>query len=114
MSVPFVKLINTLKAIDDLPMPMDLFNQHRWDYNNILTEVHAAWLVKQPLNVAQAIDRNSLGSQPTAHRRIKELVNMGLVEIYLGEDRRVKYLKVSANGVHYLERCSKMMRKAFD
>lgn len=112
MPIAFVKLMNLLKSIDDLPMPMDVFNRHRWEYNYILSQVYTACLEKKSLNITMLTNCNFLGSQPTAHKRIKELTDLGLIEIYLGNDRREKYLRVSKNGEIYLSRCSKLMLQA--
>jgi len=108
----FVRLINLLKAIDDLPFSMDSYNRHRGQYDYILSQLHFAAQNKTPFNVAKLIACSYLGSQPTAHKRLRELLDMDLIEIHVGEDRREKHLQLSSKGVLYLERCSDLMVKA--
>lgn len=107
----FVRLINLLKTIDDLPFSMDLYNRHRGQYDYILSQLHSAAQNKRPLNVAMLIGCPFLGSQPTAHKRIQELLQMDLISIYPGEDRREKYLQLTSKGNLYLERCSDLVLK---
>jgi len=109
--LPFVRLVNLLKTIEDLPIPMDSYNRHRGQYDYILGQLHSAALSKKPFNVAKLIACSYLGSQPTAHKRIRELLEMDLIEIHTGEDRREKHLQLSSKGVLYLERCSDLMVK---
>lgn len=112
MPLLFVKVVKALKAFEELSIPKNLFYQHRWEYDNILTDLFAAELAKKPLNIDRLIESACLGSQPTAHKRIKELIGMDLVHVHLGEDRREKYLHVSAKGALYLQRCSELIRGA--
>lgn len=107
----FVRLVNLIKAIDDLPIPMDLYNRHRGQYDYILSQLHSAAQSKRLINVAKLIACTYLGSQPTAHKRIRELLEMNLIEIHPGEDRREKHLQLSSKGLLYLERCSDLMVK---
>ena len=53
-----------------------------------------------------------LGSQPTANKRLQELITYGLIEAKEGEDRRQKILTLTNQGHHYLEACSAAMSKA--
>jgi DNA-binding MarR family transcriptional regulator len=61
------------------------------------------------LSVADLASCSILGSQPTANKRLQELIKYGLIESKEGEDRRQKILTLTIAGNHYLEACSKAM-----
>jgi len=63
------------------------------------------------VSVADLIECYILGSQPTANKRLQELITYGLVESKAGEDRRQKILTLSNEGRLYLEACSAAMSK---
>jgi DNA-binding MarR family transcriptional regulator len=109
---PFVRLINLLNAIDDLPLPMDAYNRHRSQYHFIMAKLALAMHHGRGLTVAEVIQFPSLGSQPTAHKRIKELLAYQLITVETGEDRRQKLLRISDKGVSYLQRCSMLVQEA--
>jgi len=111
-SFPFVRLINLLNAIDDLPLPMDSYNRHRSQYDYILAQLALAMHHGRGLTVAEVIHFPSLGSQPTAHKRIKELLDYQLITVEIGEDRRQKFLRISDKGTIYLQHCSMLMKEA--
>jgi DNA-binding MarR family transcriptional regulator len=55
-----------------------------------------------------------LGSQPTANKRLQELIGYGLVESKEGEDRRQRILTLTKEGYIYLEACSAVMSKVLN
>jgi DNA-binding MarR family transcriptional regulator len=64
------------------------------------------------LTVTEIANCPILGSQPTASKRLQELVKYGLIESKEGDDRRQKVLTITHLGHQYLEACSEAMAKA--
>ena len=111
-SLPFARFVQLLKAIEQLPIPEDLYNRHRAQYDCILGKLCISSSKGRLLTVAELTNCPTLGSQPTANKRIQELVKFGLIESKEGEDRRQKVLKITPLGHRYLEACSEAMVKA--
>ncbi|MBU3587828.1 hypothetical protein ICN30_08275 [Polynucleobacter sp. 31A-FELB] len=106
---PFARFTQLLKTIDQLPVPLNIYNQHRMQYDYILGQVTLFSSRGQLVNVGEMTACPMLGSQPTANKRIQELVKFGLLELTLSVDRRVKNLSLTESGVRYMDSCSKLM-----
>ena len=111
-SLPFARFVQLLKAIEDLPIPADLYNRHRAQYDCILGKLCISSSKGRVLTVAELSNCPILGSQPTANKRLQELMKYGLIEAKEGEDRRQKFLTITHLGHRYLEACSEAMVKA--
>jgi predicted transcriptional regulator len=111
-SLPFARFVHLLRAIEDLPIPADLYNRHRAQYDCILGKLCISSSKGRVLTVAELSNCPILGSQPTANKRLQELIKYGLVEAKEGEDRRQKVLTITSLGHQYLEACSDAMVKA--
>jgi len=111
-SLPFARFVQLLKAIEQLPIPTELYNRHRAQYDFILGELCINFSKGRVLTVAELFNSSILGSQPTANKRLQELIKYGLIEAKEGEDRRQKFLTITPLGHQYLEACSDAMAKA--
>jgi len=111
-SLVFSRFIQLIKAIEQLPIPAELFNRYRMQYDWILTQLCVTSFRGQQLMVSDFIACSILGSQPTANKRLQELIKYGLIEPKEGDDRRQKILVLTQIGSSYLEACSEAMTKA--
>jgi predicted transcriptional regulator len=111
-SLPFARFVQLLKAIEQLPIPADLYNRYRSQYDCILGKLCISSSKGRLLTVAELSNCPILGSQPTANKRLQELMKYGLIESQEGEDRRQKVLTITPLGHRYLEACSEAMAKA--
>ena len=108
-SLPFARFIKLIKAIEELPVPSELYNRHRMQYDLILGQLCLNSSMGKSMTVADLASYPILGSQPTANKRLQELITYGLIESKVGEDRRQKILTLTVLGNQYLEACSKAM-----
>lgn len=108
-SLPFARFIQLIKAIEQLPVPSELYNRHRMQYDYILGRLCLGSSKGKNLSVADLAACPILGSQPTASKRLQELISYGLIESKEGDDRRQKILSLTALGIHYMEACSDAM-----
>lgn len=111
-SLPFARFVQLLKAIEQLPIPADLYNRYHSQYDCILGKLCISSSKGRLLTVAELSNCPILGSQPTANKRLQELMKYGLIESQEGEDRRQKVLTITPLGHRYLEACSEAMAKA--
>lgn len=111
-SLPFSRLVHLIKAIEDLPAPLEMYSRHRMEYDYILGRLCLAESRGKTVSVSDLTSCALLGSQPTINKRIKELVGWGLIKYQSSDDKRLKLVLVSAQGRAYLEKCSELMIKA--
>jgi hypothetical protein len=111
-SAPFVRFLNLLNAVDDFVIPLNLLNIYRVQYHFILGELCLAESEKRHMSVTDLMSCSILGSQPTAHKRIKELVQYQLIQSEIGFDKRLRYLTLTDLGHQHLRRCSELMQDA--
>jgi DNA-binding MarR family transcriptional regulator len=62
--------------------------------------------------ITKVVQKNDFGTPPTIQRRLKELLQLGLVEFIDGSDRRHRLLKLTAQGNAYLQKCCELMKEA--
>jgi DNA-binding MarR family transcriptional regulator len=110
--LPFARFIHMIKAIEALPVPTKIFNRYRMEYDLILTQLCVSASIGEHLTVSDFLGCSILGSQPTANKRLQELVKYGLIEHKLGDDRRIKILGLTDAGNNYLVACSVAMTQA--
>ena len=108
-SLPFARFIQLMKAIEQLPVPTELYNRHRMQYDYILGQLCLSSAEGKNMSVADLVGYSILGSQPTANKRLQELISYGLIVSKEGEDRRQKILTLTNEGRIYLEACSAAM-----
>lgn len=108
-SLPFARFIQLIKVIEQLPVPSELYNRHRMQYDYILGQLCVSDSKGKKMTVADLAACPILGSQPTANKRLQELISFGLIESKEGEDRRQKILSVTDLGNQYLMACSELM-----
>jgi hypothetical protein len=111
-SLPFARFVQLIKAIDELPMPKELFNRHRMQYDYILGQLTIGRSKGRDVTVADLSNCPILGSQPTANKRLQELISYGLIFSKEGQDRRQKVLMVTEAGHKYMLACSDAMEQA--
>jgi hypothetical protein len=111
-SLAFARFVQLLKAIEQLPIPSGFHNRYRAQYDCILGKLCISSSIGRLLTVSELTNCPTLGSQPTANKRIQELMKFGLIESKEGEDRRQKVLTITPLGHRYLEACSEAMAKA--
>ena len=104
--LPFARFIQLIKVIDNLPMPMEHFNRHRIQYDYILSQLTIGKVKGKDLTVTDLLNCSILGSQPTANKRLKELIAYSLISYKEREDRRQKVLMVTEAGHKYMLACS--------
>jgi Fe2+ or Zn2+ uptake regulation protein len=67
----------------------------------------------QALSVTEVMDLSHIASAATIHRKLDVLRELGLIKsIYVGDNRRTKYMAPTKLSNHYFERLSKLMHKA--
>jgi hypothetical protein len=113
-SLRFARFIHLIEAIDQLPIPAELYNRYRTQYDYILVQICLGDWAGKKLSVSNLYQYPILGSQPTVNKRLRELINYGLVQACEGIDRRQKVLVLTNEGKQYLEACSEAMSKALD
>jgi Fic family protein len=111
-SLPFARFIQLIKTIEHLPAPTEFYNRHRMQYDYILGQLCVSSSKGEILTVADLSQCPILGSQPTANKRLKELIKYGFIESKEGEDRRQRILTITHLGDQYLAACSEAMNKA--
>lgn len=111
-SLPFARFIKLIKAIDDLPIPMEHFNRHRMQYDYILGQISLSKSKGRNITVTDLLNCPILGSQPTGNKRLQELITYGLISSEEGVDRRQKVLMVTETGHKYMLACSNAMEQA--
>lgn len=110
--LPFARLTQLLKVIEELPVPMTSYNRHRMEYDYILGKLCLASTEGKSLTVSNFIHCGLLGSSPTAQKRIQELIQYQLISAQQGDDRRERILQITDLGKEYLRICSELMEKA--
>ena len=111
-TLSFARFIQLMEAIEQLPMPAERFNRHRMQYDYILGQICMAKDKGMDLTVTDLTDCAILGSQPTANKRLQELIACGLIISKEGDDRRQRILILSEAGHQYMEACASAMEKA--
>ena len=113
-SLPFARFVQLIKVIDSLPISADRYGRYRMQYDCILGQLCLCASKGKHLVVSDLAKLSILGSQPTANKRIQELISFGLIEPKEGEDRRQKILILTKAGDQYLEACSTAMSMALN
>ena len=110
--LPFARLTQLLKVIEELPVPMTSYNRHRMEYDYILGKLCLGMTKEKSLTISNFIHCEMLGSPPTANKRIQELIQYQLISVHQGDDRRERILMITDLGKDYLRICSELMEKA--
>lgn len=111
-SLPFARLTQLLKVIEELPVPMTSYNRHRMEYDYILGQLCLSIAKGKSLTVSDFSYCPVLGSSPTANKRIQELIQYQLISVHRGDDRRERILMITDLGKEYLRICSELMERA--
>jgi DNA-binding MarR family transcriptional regulator len=111
-ALPFVRFVHLIKVLEELPFPQKLYLRYQKEYDYILSTICYTQNAGKIITVTDLLGCPILGSQPTANKRIKELVRLGLINMETGEDKRERMLIISQLGINYLRRCSEVMQLA--
>lgn len=79
----------------------------------LLKQVAIRFIQQDALTVTQAMALESIASPATLHRKISELIKTGWIKIvFVGVNKRTKYLVPTTQMNHYYQNLSKIMIKA--
>ena len=79
----------------------------------LLNEIALQHLADKPLSVTHAMALKKLASPATLHRKLDELREAGLIEqIFVGKNRRTKYLVPTKDAHSYFAKLSKAIMSA--
>lgn len=69
--------------------------------------------IGHPMTVGQSMHQPHIASPATLHRKLDDLLELGLINSeHQGENRRTKYLKLSAAGLMYTEMMSQAIGRS--
>lgn len=108
-SLAFVRFLNLRAAISSNDNDHGTFHH---DTDLLLSYIYEHNAAEKPLIMTHLFHQKTFGASPTIQRRIKELVDAGLIETYGGEDKRQRCLKLTEAGIAYLQKCSDLMQAA--
>jgi len=102
----YLRFLQLVSAVEAMPGLED-FDANEKALFDLLS---LAWSQSAPMTVRGAINQSNLGSPATLHKRLKRLIAKDLIETqFEGQDRRTKYLHVTAKGLAYIEWLSSQM-----
>ena len=82
-------------------------NHHKFpdlDAQVLLLHVAISHNKQQPLNVTQAMNLKKIGSPAMLHRKINDLLSLGMIElVFEGTNRRTKYLLPTKQALSILD-----------
>lgn len=108
-ALQFSELINSIYRINDNPIPKNLFNRYRCEYECILSQVCLGRHRNIEINISYLFEHLSLGSQPTILKRLKELEQLKLLRQKDQADKRLRSFELTELGEGYLQRCSELV-----
>lgn len=111
-ALQFSELINSIHSMQDNPIPENLFNRYRCEYECILSQVCVGRHRNIETNVTYLFESLSLGSQPTMLKRLKELEQLKLIRQKDHADKRLRLFELTELGEGYLQRCSELVLSA--
>lgn len=81
----------------------------------LLNEISVQHFDEQPMTVSKAMELKDIASPATIHRKIDELRKVGLIDmVFVGQNRRTKYLIPTQSANAYFEKMSDAMLKAVE
>jgi len=84
------------------------------DAQVLLLRVAIAHDKKQALNVTQAMNLKKIGSPAMLHRKINDLLNLGMIElVFEGTNRRTKYLLPTKQALDILDDMANAAAKVY-
>ena len=93
----FVKALEPTVAIEHLDVTSKL----------ILDEIAIGVAKEKPMTVSEVMGLKELGSPATLHRKLTILLEANLVHsVFMGNNRRTKYINLAPSGQAYFERLS--------
>ena len=106
---PYINFVNLVKAISASDTVPKLGHMPRL----ILDEIALSEFQGNPLTVRQLLLNQSIASPATLHKHLMALRRQGYVyTASVAEDRRSKYLKLTAQGHQYINTLAKALVKA--
>jgi DNA-binding MarR family transcriptional regulator len=105
----YLRFLNVMKAIEadgELPQ-MDL------ECRRLLEEVAVRQHEGQSLTVTEAMALADIASPATLHRKLDQLLQLGMVEHqFEGDNRRTKYLVCTEASMRYFDRAGRAMQRS--
>ena len=109
-SLPFVRFMRLREIFESESGGQKILHHDEDALLVYLYQAHAAGAV---VSMTALMHQKRFGSSPTIQRRVKELLTAGLVETHGGVDKRQRCLRLTAQGLAYLEKCSEMLGLAY-
>jgi hypothetical protein len=101
--------MNLRKALESEKQNKEILHH---DADTLLGYLYEEAVLGRATFVTTLVHQQCFGAPPTILRRIKELSAAGLIESYVGKDKRQRCLRVSLKGEAYLAECSALLRRA--
>lgn len=102
----FLNFIHALNGDANAPQ-MDL------DAKKLLEVISIKQSQDTPLTVTDAMTLNHIASPATIHRKLDQLRKLGMIDtVFVGENRRSKYLVPTQKAHDFFEKLGEAMRKA--
>ena len=111
-SHPFVRFLSLYRALNKSysVSRADCFDFHQ-DAVAILAFVCSENQKLCYPTISRVVQQIEFGTPPTVQRRLNELLQHGLIEFCVGENKRHRHLKLTMAGKKYLDDCAKLMRE---
>lgn len=78
----------------------------------LLNEIAVKHFERKNMTVSQAMSLKNIASPATIHRKIEDLLKVGLVDlIFEGKNRRTKFLAPNKSAKAFLKKCLTLSRK---
>lgn len=108
-SLAFVRFLSLRAALASTKT--DIPTLHH-DTDQLLGYIYELNAANHVVSMTHLFHKQTFGAPPTIQRRVKELIDAGLITTYEGVDKRQRYLKVTESGERYLQECSELLRSA--
>lgn len=105
----FVRFLNLRAALASTKAEQATLHHDADQLLGYIYELNAAGHV---VSMTHLFHKQAFGAPPTIQRRVKELIDAGLITTYEGADKRQRCLKVTESGERYLQECSELLLTA--
>lgn len=104
--LPFVRFMKLREILESKSTPKKPLHH---DMDALLACLYEANDTGAVVSMTSLVQQQRFGAPPTIQRRVKELLAAGFVESYDGLDKRQRCLRLTKQGMDYLEECSEML-----
>ena len=105
----YLRFLNVLHALENDPgMPaIDL------ECRRLLEEIAVRQDADNALTVTEAMALSSIASPATLHRKLNQLLELGLIQHHFhGDNRRTKFIICTETAIRYFERAGRAMQRS--